>query len=187
MDLGNMYKFVHPSQTHECINWDWARAIPRKGIHNGDFLCSVFKSNHDDFCHSWRLLISPCEFCMLVINLHGAFIILYFFLIFCHFNLTSQLNQLKCYQAQWRNFSNFSRAYLFLMQSLSDASILILPSHLDTRLLHLYWGQILGGDWNKSLTSFPSLLCRVTSNKGFYSPPPPPPTNIEQIWLETGF
>jgi hypothetical protein len=29
------------SQTHECRNWDWGRAIPPKGIHKWDFLCRV--------------------------------------------------------------------------------------------------------------------------------------------------
>ncbi len=29
------------SQTHECGNWDWGRAIPIKRIHKWDFLCSV--------------------------------------------------------------------------------------------------------------------------------------------------
>jgi hypothetical protein len=28
-------------QTHECWNWGWGRAIPRKGIHKCDFRCSV--------------------------------------------------------------------------------------------------------------------------------------------------
>ncbi len=27
------WKYVNRSQTHECGNWDWGRAIPRKGIH----------------------------------------------------------------------------------------------------------------------------------------------------------
>jgi hypothetical protein len=28
-------------KTHECGNWHWGRAIPRKGIHKRDFHCSV--------------------------------------------------------------------------------------------------------------------------------------------------
>ncbi len=36
-DPGN----INRSQTHECGNWDWGRAIPRKGIHKWDFPCSV--------------------------------------------------------------------------------------------------------------------------------------------------
>ncbi len=30
------------SQTHECGNWGWGRAIPRKGIHKWDFRCSAW-------------------------------------------------------------------------------------------------------------------------------------------------
>ncbi len=33
---------INHSQTHECGNWDWGRAIPRKGIHKWDFLCSAY-------------------------------------------------------------------------------------------------------------------------------------------------
>ncbi len=33
--------YVNRSQTHECGNWDWGRAIPRKGIHKWDFRCSA--------------------------------------------------------------------------------------------------------------------------------------------------
>jgi hypothetical protein len=34
------WKYINRSQTHECVNWDWGRAIPRKGIHKWDFRCS---------------------------------------------------------------------------------------------------------------------------------------------------
>jgi hypothetical protein len=37
-DLGNI---LIPSQTHEYGNWDWGRAILRKGVHKWDFRCSV--------------------------------------------------------------------------------------------------------------------------------------------------
>ncbi len=33
--------YINCSQTHECWNWGWGRAIPRKGIYKGDFRCSV--------------------------------------------------------------------------------------------------------------------------------------------------
>ncbi len=36
------WDYINHSQTHECGNWDWGRAIPRKGIHKGDFLCSAY-------------------------------------------------------------------------------------------------------------------------------------------------
>ncbi len=31
------WDYINCSQTHECWNWDWGRAIPRKGIHKWDF------------------------------------------------------------------------------------------------------------------------------------------------------
>ncbi len=34
-------EYINCSQTHECGNWDWGRAIPRKGIHKWDFPCSA--------------------------------------------------------------------------------------------------------------------------------------------------
>ncbi len=38
---GPILGICNPSQTHECRNWDWGRAIPRKGIYKWDFPCSV--------------------------------------------------------------------------------------------------------------------------------------------------
>ncbi len=35
------WEYINRSQMHECENWDWGRAIPRKGIHKWDFPCSV--------------------------------------------------------------------------------------------------------------------------------------------------
>ncbi len=35
------WEYINRSQTHECGNWDWGRAIPRKGIHKCHFPCSV--------------------------------------------------------------------------------------------------------------------------------------------------
>ncbi len=35
------WDYINGSQTHECGNWGWGRAIPRKGIHKWDFHCSV--------------------------------------------------------------------------------------------------------------------------------------------------
>jgi hypothetical protein len=37
------WEYINRSQTHEYRNWDWGRAIPRKGIHKCkcDFSCSV--------------------------------------------------------------------------------------------------------------------------------------------------
>ncbi len=35
------WECINRSQTHECVNWDWGRAIPRKEIYRCDFRCSV--------------------------------------------------------------------------------------------------------------------------------------------------
>ncbi len=37
------WEYINFSQTHECRNWDWDRAIPFLGIQKGDFHCSVSK------------------------------------------------------------------------------------------------------------------------------------------------
>ncbi len=36
------WEYIKRSQTHECGNWDWDRAIPFLEIHKWDFCCSVF-------------------------------------------------------------------------------------------------------------------------------------------------
>ncbi len=37
------WDYINLSQTHECGNWDCVgRAIPRKGTHKWDFLCSAY-------------------------------------------------------------------------------------------------------------------------------------------------
>jgi hypothetical protein len=35
------WEYINLSQAHECGNWDWGHAIPRKGIHKWDFRCST--------------------------------------------------------------------------------------------------------------------------------------------------
>jgi hypothetical protein len=39
------WKYINRSETHECGNWDWGRAIPFLGIHKWDFRCSLHKSS----------------------------------------------------------------------------------------------------------------------------------------------
>jgi hypothetical protein len=39
------WEYINCSQTHECGNWDWGRAIPRKRINKWDFRCSVRTKN----------------------------------------------------------------------------------------------------------------------------------------------
>ncbi len=41
---------INRSQTHECGNWDWGRAILRKGTHIWDFRCSVKRTRLFDAC-----------------------------------------------------------------------------------------------------------------------------------------
>ncbi len=52
---------INRSQTHECGNWDWGRAIPRKGIHKWDFRCSVgwncFMTMGFDLTYVFRLVV----------------------------------------------------------------------------------------------------------------------------------
>ncbi len=35
------WEYINRSQTHECGNWGWGRAIPRKGIYNRNCRCSA--------------------------------------------------------------------------------------------------------------------------------------------------
>jgi hypothetical protein len=35
------WEYINSSQTHECGNWSWGRAIPRKGIYKRNCRCSV--------------------------------------------------------------------------------------------------------------------------------------------------
>ncbi len=41
------WDYINRSQTHECGNWGWGRAIPRKGINKWDFCCSVSRTVWD--------------------------------------------------------------------------------------------------------------------------------------------
>ncbi len=47
--------YINRSQTHECWNWGWGHAIPRKGIHKWDFVavlnigCTTFFSLDSTF------------------------------------------------------------------------------------------------------------------------------------------
>ncbi len=58
------WEYINHSQTHECGNWDWGRAIPRKEVHKRDFPCSVLpqRDHHSSFfppTYSLRGTISP--------------------------------------------------------------------------------------------------------------------------------
>jgi hypothetical protein len=39
------WEYINSSKTHDCGNWDWDRAIPRKGKHKRDFCCSAEQSH----------------------------------------------------------------------------------------------------------------------------------------------
>ncbi len=39
--VDRFWKYINRSQTHECWNWDWGRALPFLGIHKWDFRCSA--------------------------------------------------------------------------------------------------------------------------------------------------
>ncbi len=52
------WDYINRSQTHECWNWGWGRAIPRKGIHKWEFLCSVYGKAFQVLKWSYTLMIS---------------------------------------------------------------------------------------------------------------------------------
>ncbi len=39
--VNRSWEYINRSQTHECRNWGWGRAIPRKGIYKRNCRCSV--------------------------------------------------------------------------------------------------------------------------------------------------
>ncbi len=56
VDRSWVYIHVNRSQTHECGNWGWGRAIPRKGIHKWDFRCSAGRDcDWTDLCNCKKL------------------------------------------------------------------------------------------------------------------------------------
>ncbi len=61
------WDYINRSQTHECWNWGWGRAIPRKGIHKWGFRYSApvpikflqLISRRTDSCHFSLIRFSP--------------------------------------------------------------------------------------------------------------------------------
>ncbi len=41
--MDRSWEYINCSQTHECGNWGWGRAIPRKGIYKRNCRCSAYK------------------------------------------------------------------------------------------------------------------------------------------------
>ncbi len=56
---------INHSQTHECGNCDWGRAIPRKGIQKWDFPCSVLYNTVQSWCSSALFSAFPMLFLLL--------------------------------------------------------------------------------------------------------------------------
>jgi hypothetical protein len=51
--VGRSEEYINRSQTHECGNWDWGRAVPFLGIHQWDFRCNTRVSV------PWSILVPP--------------------------------------------------------------------------------------------------------------------------------
>jgi hypothetical protein len=78
-DVDRSWEHINHSQTHECGNWDWGHASPRKGIHKWDFLavyttrgaicskvlpekiylCLALIAMSDRLCHHWQGCFFP--------------------------------------------------------------------------------------------------------------------------------
>jgi hypothetical protein len=56
------WEYINRSQAHECGNWDWGRAIPRKGIHKWDFPCSVASRDAANLSSEWLIANLPWKF-----------------------------------------------------------------------------------------------------------------------------
>ncbi len=58
------WEYINGSQTHECGDLDWGRAIPRKGIQKWNFPCSVLEqTTFASFHHKKRMV--PCPLLLL--------------------------------------------------------------------------------------------------------------------------
>ena len=55
------WEYINRTQTREYGNWDWGRAIPRKGIHKWDFSCSAVcgKPSLFEFIDAVRSFFQP--------------------------------------------------------------------------------------------------------------------------------
>ncbi len=54
------WEYINRSQTHDSWNWGWGRTIPRKGIHKGDFRCSVVCGPEPEVLSDPLLFIFRC-------------------------------------------------------------------------------------------------------------------------------
>jgi len=64
------WEYINCSQTHECGNWDWGGAVPRKGIHKWDFrnnaytltrVSPVFIVKYSLGIDDWRVFFGGCN------------------------------------------------------------------------------------------------------------------------------
>ncbi len=53
--MDQSWENINRSQTHESGNWDWGRAIPRKGIQKWDFRCNAVLYLPLFFCYSYTI------------------------------------------------------------------------------------------------------------------------------------
>ena len=59
------WEYKNRLQTHECWNWGWGRAIPRKGIYKRNCRCSVVWFIQQTICLMW-LVIYKMQFMWVV-------------------------------------------------------------------------------------------------------------------------
>ncbi len=57
------WEYINRSQTHECENWDWGRAVLYLGIHKSKFLCSAIMYSGELFSTSYISANSNIEKC----------------------------------------------------------------------------------------------------------------------------
>ncbi len=59
--------YINRSQTHECWNWGWGRAIPRKGIYNWDSPCSAYLSCSYNYGFKRRVSTFPYLYSLVLV------------------------------------------------------------------------------------------------------------------------
>ena len=89
------WEYINRSKTHECGNWGWGRAIPRKGIYKRNCRCSVA-------CDRivWIIYWLTWRHNLKLLEKHK----------YCYFSLFSH----SCKTAGLKTFSSYSLLSLFL-------------------------------------------------------------------------
>ncbi len=57
MNVDRSWEYINRSETHECGNQDWGRAVSFQGIYKSDFLCSVY-TTFLEFNELYKLSVS---------------------------------------------------------------------------------------------------------------------------------